>query len=155
MKYTLSICVAIAALLMGHALAGDNPRSDAPRDEMRADKDGDGRVSRAEADAAAAERTGEWFTKLDLDKDGYVTQEETRQARETRRGDMQERFDEHFKSADANSDGQLSLDEVQTSMPRLAERFATVDKDKNGFLSKDELQRGGRGGGHHKPQPQG
>jgi Ca2+-binding EF-hand superfamily protein len=153
MKYPLY--VALAALLAGSALAGDNPRSDAPRDEMRADKDGDGRVSRAEADAAAAERTGEWFTKLDLDKDGYVTQEETRQARETRRGEMQERFDEHFKSADANSDGQLSLDEVQTSMPRLAERFSTVDKDKNGFLSKDEMQRGGRRGGHHKPQPQG
>jgi Ca2+-binding EF-hand superfamily protein len=147
MKYPLY--VAVAALLAGHVMAGDNPRADGPRDEMRADKDGDGRVSRAEADAAAAERTGEWFTKLDLDKDGYVTQEETRQARETRRGEMQERFDEHFKSADANSDGQLSLDEVQSSMPRLAERFTSVDKDKNGFLSKDEMQRGG----HHRLAP--
>jgi Ca2+-binding EF-hand superfamily protein len=154
MKYPLY--VALAAVLAGSALAGDNRRGDAPRDEMRADKDGDGRVSRAEADAAAAERTGEWFTKLDLDKDGYVTQEETRQARETRRGEMQERFDEHFKSADANGDGQLSLDEVQTSMPRLADRFTSVDKDQNGFLSKDELQRGARGAGRHKPaQPQG
>lgn len=155
MKHTLSICVAAAALLGGLALAGDNPRDDGPRDEMRADKDGDGRVSRAEADAAAAERTNEWFTKLDLDKDGFVTQDETRQARETRRGDMQERFDEHFKSADANSDGQLSLDEVQSKMPRLAERFASVDKDKNGFLSKEELQRGSRGGHRKPPQPQG
>jgi len=67
---------------------------------------------------------------------------------------MRERFDEHFKSADTNSDGQLSLDEVQTNMPRLAERFTAVDKDKNGFLSKEELQRGH--GGHRKPpQPQG
>jgi Ca2+-binding EF-hand superfamily protein len=147
MKYPLY--VAVAALLAGHVLAGENPRSDGPRDEMRADKDGDGRVSRAEADAAAAERTGEWFTRLDLDKDGYVTQEETRQARETRRGEMQERFDEHFKSADANSDGQLSLDEVQSKMPRLAERFSSVDKDKNGFLSKEEMQRGG----HHRAAP--
>ncbi len=39
--------LAIAALLGGHAIAGDNPRSDAPRDTMRADTDGDGRVSRA------------------------------------------------------------------------------------------------------------
>ena len=88
MKTTLSTCaLAIAALLAGHAMAGDQPRSDAPRgDEMRADKDGDGRVSRDEANTAATERSNEWFDKLDLNKDGYVTPEETRQARETRRG---------------------------------------------------------------------
>ena len=40
---------------------------------MRADTDGDGRVSRAEATAAGSERSGEWFDKLDLNKDGYVT----------------------------------------------------------------------------------
>ncbi len=153
MKTTLSTCaLAIAALLAGHAIAGDQPRSDAPLrgDEMRADKDGDGRVSRAEATAAATERTNEWFDKLDLNKDGYVTQEETRQARETRRGEMREMFDEHFKAADVNGDGSLSLDEVQTNMPRLAERFSTLDKDKNGMLSREELQ---RGGGHHSPEP--
>jgi len=152
MKTTLSTCaLAIAALLAGHAIAGDPPRSDAPRDEMRADKDGDGRVSRAEANAAATERTNEWFDKLDLNKDGYITSEETRQAHETRRGEMREAFDEHFKAADANSDGQLSLDEVQANMPRLAERFNTLDQDKNGQLSKEELQ---RGGGHRRgPEP--
>ena len=138
MKTTLSTCaLAIAALLAGHAIAGDNPRSDAPRgDDMRADKDGDGRVSRAEATTAATERTNEWFDKLDLNKDGYVTQEETRQARETRRGEMREMFDEHFKTADANNDGSLSLDEVQASMPRMADRFSKLDKDKNGLLSR-------------------
>jgi hypothetical protein len=150
MKYPLLICVAMAGLA-GHALAGDSPRSDAPRDEMRADKDGDGRVSRAEADAAAAARTSEWFAKLDLDKDGYVTQEETRQARSTRRGEMKERFDEHFKAADANGDGSLSLDEAQSNMPRIGERFSTLDQDKNGLLSPDELKRGG----HHRREPKG
>ena len=153
MKTTLSTCaLAVAALLASHAFAGDSPRSDAPRgDEMRADKDGDGRVSRAEANAAATERTNEWFDKLDLDKDGYVTPEETRQARETRRGKMREAFDDRFKEADANADGSLSLDEVQSHMPKLAERFGTLDKDKNGLLSKEELQ---RGGGHRRgPEP--
>jgi len=153
MKTTLSTCaMAIAALLAGHAIAGDQPRSDAPRDEMRADKDGDGRVSRAEANAAATERSNEWFDKLDLNKDGFITPEETRQARETRHGEMREAFDEHFKAADANGDGQLSLDEVQANMPRLAERFSTLDQDKNGQLSKEELQ---KGGGHRRgPEPQ-
>ena len=141
MKTPLSTCLIALGLFAGTAMAGDKPRSDAPRDELRADTDGDGRVSRAEATAAGAERSGAWFDKLDADKDGYVTQEETRQARETRRGAMREKAEEHFKAADSNGDGQLSLDEVQAKMPKLAERFGTLDKDKNGFLSKSELQR--------------
>ncbi|MEO8019462.1 MAG: EF-hand domain-containing protein [Pseudomonadota bacterium] len=143
----------LAALLSGTAMAGDTPRSDAPRDEMRADKDGDGRVSRAEATAAAAERSGEWFDKLDLNKDGYVTPDEIKQVHATRRedmrADMKEKMEERFKEADTNGDGQLSLDEVQAKMPRLAERFSTVDTDQNGQLSKDELRHGGPG--HHQP----
>jgi Ca2+-binding EF-hand superfamily protein len=152
MKTTLSICgLAVAALLAGHAIAGDSPRGDGARDEMlRADTDGDGKVSRAEAAAAADKRTSEWFDKLDLNKDGYVTQDEIRQAREARRGQFQEMFDEHFKEADANGDGQLSLDEVQAKMPRLAARFTELDTDKNGMLSKEELQKGGPGR-HHAP----
>lgn len=150
MKTTLStrlIAIGLMAtgLIAGSAMAGDKPRSDAPR-EMKADTDGDGRVSRAEATAAGADRSAAWFDKLDLDKDGYVTPEETRQARETRRGAMRERADEHFKAADSNGDGQLSLDEVQAKMPKLAERFSTLDKDKNGFLTKSELQ-------HKRHQP--
>ena len=58
-------------------------------------------------------------------------------------------MEERFKEADANSDGQLSLDEVQAKMPRLAERFSTLDADKNGMLSKDELQ--ARSAGPHRP----
>src|SRR5688500_12870361 len=150
MKTTFSSCLVAAALLAGTALASDAPRSDAPRDEMRSDADGDGRVSRAEASAAATERSNEWFDKLDLNKDGYVTQDEMRQARETRHANMQAKKDEYFKAADVNSDGQLSLDEVQAKMPRLAGRFSALDKDKNGMLSKDELARGPR----HQPAPQ-
>jgi Ca2+-binding EF-hand superfamily protein len=153
MKTTLTTCaLTLAAMLGGTALAGEDPAASAksPR-QMRADTDGDGRVSRAEATAAGSDRSGEWFDKLDLDKDGYITQEEMRQARETRRTGGRERTDEHFKSADTNGDGQLSLDEVQAKMPRLAERFSQVDKDGNGFLSKEELQRGPR---HRGPQPQ-
>jgi hypothetical protein len=131
----------LAALMAGAAaFAGD------ARDEMRGDTDGDGRVSRAEATSAAAERTGEWFDKIDLNKDGYVTPEEKKQAREQRRetvrSEMKEKFELSFKEADLNSDGLLSLDEVQAKMPRLADRFTTLDADKNGMLSKDELKRG-------------
>lgn len=156
--YAALLVVAVSgATMTGLATAGDNPRSDAPRDTMRADTDGDGKVSRAEADAASDKRTGEWFEKLDLDKDGFVTSDEVKQARETRRGDMKARFDEHFKEADSNNDGQLSLDEVQAKMPRLADRFTALDTDKNGMLSKQELAAGHGGGPGHRrpPQPQG
>jgi Ca2+-binding EF-hand superfamily protein len=139
---TTFCALALSALMAGTAYAGDTPRSDAPREQMRSDKDGDGRVSRAEATTAGAERSGKWFDKLDTNKDGYVTQEEMKQARETRRGHLREKSEEHFKATDANSDGQLSLDEVQAKSPRLAERFSTLDKDKNGLLSKEELRDG-------------
>jgi hypothetical protein len=146
----------VLALLMlgGQALAGENPRSDAPHDTMRADADGDGRVSRAEAEAAGSQKSSAWFEKLDANKDGYVTRDEISNAKATRRADMQARFDQRFKDADANSDGQLSLDEVQASLPRLADRFSTLDKDKNGSLSREELA-SGHGGHHRRPQPQG
>jgi EF-hand domain pair/EF hand len=146
MKNTLSRCLVVVALFAGTgtAMAGSPPTSDAPRDEMRADTDHDGRVSRAEYDAAASQRRSDWFDKLDLDKDGYITQEEMRQARETRKTNMRGRMGEKFKEADANGDGQLSLDEVQAKMPRLASRFGDLDKDKNGLLSKEELAQGHR-----------
>src|SRR5690349_10919114 len=145
MKTTLSRCLVAVALFTGTAMAGSPPTSDAPRDEMRADTDHDGRVSRAEYDAAAAQRRSDWFDKLDLDKDGYITQEEMNKARETRRANLRGRMDERFKEADTNSDGQLSLDEVQAKLPRLAPRFGDLDKDKNGLLSKEELAQGHRG----------
>ena len=147
MKTILSTCLVVTALLAATASAGDQPRSDAPRDHMHADADGDGRVSRAEATAAGAEKSGKWFDELDLNKDGYVTQEESRQARETRReqmrADMKEKMEQRFKEADANTDGSLSLDEVQAKMPHLASRFSTLDTDKNGLLSRDELKNAG------------
>ena len=147
MKTTLSTCLVVAALLAaGAASAGDQPRGDTPS-HMRADTDGDGKISRAEAQSAGAEKSGEWFDKLDGNKDGYVTQEEMRQARETRRehmrADWKEKADQRFKEADTNNDGSLSLDEVQAKMPKMAERFSQIDQDKNGLLSRDELKHTG------------
>lgn len=146
MKKTFATCtMGLAALLAGAAMAGDSPRADSPHDTMHADTDGDGRVSRAEATAASAERSGEWFDKLDLNKDGYITQDEMKQARETRHGmhgDMKEMMEQRFKEADTNGDGQLSLDEAQAKMPRLAEHFSALDTDKNGQLSKEEIRSG-------------
>jgi hypothetical protein len=158
MKISLSTCaLAIAALLAGNAMAGDPPTADGagkgPRGMMRADTNGDGKVSKEEAAALHDKMQADWFDKADANKDGFVTEDEMHQMRDTRRGEMKARMDDRFKDADANNDGQLSLDEVQAKMPRLAERFNTLDADKNGMLSKEELKRGG-GPGHH-PHPPG
>jgi len=150
MKTTFSRCLVAVALFAGTTMAGSPPTSDAPRDEMRADTDHDGRVSRAEYDAAASQRRSDWFDKLDLDKDGYISQDEMQKARETRRANLRGHMDEKFKEADANGDGQLSLDEVQAKMPRLADHFGDLDQDKNGLLTKEELAQGRRG---HGPRP--
>jgi EF hand len=151
MKTILSTgAMALAALLAGTAMAGDSAKG-GPHGMMRADTNGDGKVSRDEAAALQDKVPGDWFDKTDLDKDGFVTQDELRQARDNRKGDMKARMEERFKEADANSDGQISLDEAQAKMPKLAERFNTLDADKNGLLSKDELRRGGPGG-RMKPQ---
>jgi hypothetical protein len=138
----IALSVIAAGLASGAVMAGDKPHDDVGRGNLlKSDTDGDGRVSRAEATAAGSERSAAWFDKLDQDKDGYVTQAELQQARETRRHDWKEKADERFKAADANGDGQLSLDEVQARNPKMAERFSQLDKDKDGYLSKSELAR--------------
>jgi len=156
MKIPLTTCaLAVAALLAGNAMAGDGTR-EGSKGIMRADTNGDGKISKDEAAAAQDQRQDDWFAKTDADKDGFLTEDEIRQARDARRDhrrvEMKARIDERFKDADANNDGQLSLDEVQAKMPKLADRFNTLDADRNGMLSKDELKRGGRG---LAPSPQG
>jgi Ca2+-binding EF-hand superfamily protein len=147
MKNTLVFAAALATLLTaGIAMAG-HEYGGARHDELRADTNGDGRVSRTEAVDAGAKRAGEWFDKLDLDKDGFLTREEMQKTRKAHHEQLREKMEERFKAADTNSDGQLSLDEVQTQKPQLAERFGELDQDKNGLLSKEELRR------FHRPTP--
>lgn len=147
MNKTLSTCLALAALIAAPAMAGDAPRGESR--VMKADTNGDGRISRDEATAANSQRNAEWFDKVDRDKDGYVTSEELKEARQAwrgkSRGDRKAHMAERFKEADANSDGKISLDEAQARMPKLAERFSELDADKDGLLSKEELRRGHHG----------
>jgi hypothetical protein len=159
MKISLSTCalavsLAMSPMLAGNAMAGDAAASpkDGPHGILRADTNGDGKVSKEEAAALHDQHQGDWFDKIDANKDGFLTEDEVRQARDARRDHMRARGEERFKEADINSDGQISLDEAQAKMPRLAERFNTLDADKNGMLSKEELKQGmGRG----RPKPQG
>jgi hypothetical protein len=106
----------------------------------RADTDGDGRVSRDEAQAAASARTLEMFDRLDQDKDGYVTQAEIAAAREERVGEMRERMESHFRNADTDGDGAISKAEAEAGMPALARRFDAIDANKDGLITREEMK---------------
>lgn len=103
-----------------------------------ADKNGDGMISREEAQASLP-RIAEHFDEIDANKDGQLTFEEIRAARQAHRGaghgpgqgDM-------WKRLDANGDGRLSREEVANA-PRLSRDFDLIDTDKDGFLSPAEL----------------
>ena len=99
------------------------------------DGDGDGKVTLAEMKKGA----GDFFGKLDANRDGRVTKEEISafhdQMRE-KHGQRGDRIAEHFAEKDADKDGRLSAQEL----PRMpAEHFARIDTNKDGYLSKDEL----------------
>lgn len=87
------------------------------------DKNGDGKVSRAEYPGSLS------FEKVDRNRDGFITRDEvglTPQKEPTP--------EELFKLWDANGDGRLSPEEYRGSV-----RFEEMDKNRDRFLSRDEL----------------
>ncbi len=114
----------------------------------KADTDGDGALSKAEAEKAMP-RLARDFAAIDVNKDGKVTQDEIRTYMQTRmaahhggKGGEQgkPRFDERFKKADTDGDGALSKAEAEKSMPRLARDFDAIDANKDGKVTQDELR---------------
>ena len=101
------------------------------------DTDKDGVITRAEHDAARAQR----LARLDADADGFVTWEEHEAAKERR---ARETFPRRH---DENGDGRVSIDEMSDHGEGLFER---LDADKDGVVSAEDAQamRGARHGGH-------
>ena len=120
------------------------------QDPARLDTDNDGRLSKAEVEAAGqgrgkrGNRMLEQFDAIDANRDGYLVRAEIRawhaQQMKQRRAGMEKRFEERFAAADLNGDGKLSRVEVDEKMPRLSPRFAWMDDNRDGFLSRDELR---------------
>ncbi len=110
---------------------------------MQADKDGDGRISKAEA--AAEPKFAERFDKMDTNKDGFVDRADREQM-------GREHREKWFADADANKDGKLSKAEMdgadakrraefqQKRQASSAERFQRMDKNGDGSISRDEMQ---------------
>lgn len=117
MKNTL-LAGALAALTL--AAAGDvavarqaAPQAAAPR-AVRADADGDSRISHAEFVGRRLRR----LTAADSDRDGSVTPEEMRAVARAR---MAQRADARFQRLDANNDGAISRAEFDDRRTARAE----------------------------------
>jgi Ca2+-binding EF-hand superfamily protein len=107
----------LAALTL--AAAGAAFAQQAPARSMRADADGDSRVSQAEFVNQRLQR----LTAMDADGDGSVTADERRAAMQTR---MASRADARFDRLDANDDGAVSRTEFDAA--REAGREARADR---------------------------
>ena len=127
MKRTL-ILGGLAALTLGAggvALAQQAPQ-DPPR-QARGDKDGDGKVSKAEFVDGRTAR----LSALDTNRDGTVTAEEMQAGREARRAQGADRA---FARMDGNGDGMITRAE-----------FDAVRADRGERRAERGERRGGRG----------
>ena len=123
------LSAATALPLVANAASSDKPA--VGYQKLKAlDKDGDGKISRAEA--AAAPRLAKRFDAIDANKDSFITADEMKAARAKASAVM-------FKRIDTDNDGRVSKAEADAKAPRLAKHFATVDTTKDGFVSKEEL----------------
>jgi Ca2+-binding EF-hand superfamily protein len=120
----------------------------------QADKDGDGALSKAEAEAGMP-RLAKDFDAIDANKDGKITQEELRAYGAKRHAQWKERgargghhdpqalklrFAEQFKQADTDGDGALSKAEAEKAMPRIAKHFDEIDSNHDGKITQDEIK---------------
>ena len=139
---TMLTTAAAALALLGTAAA---------QDMRKGDTDGDGRLSRAEARAAAEAR----FAKVDENRDGFISEierdaakaaaEERRAEREAnretrrrgRRGERGERGGDRWSRVDTNDDGVVS--EAEATDQALA-RFDKLDANADGFVTEDEVR---------------
>jgi len=132
MNPRIAVAAAVAATLTAVApvlLAA--PQGDAAkRTPMQFDKNGDGLISRDEAQASA--RLAASFDKLDVDKDGQLTRDELRAGR-SKTGDG------HRARLDTNKDGLISREEAKPTQ-RLSQNFDALDTNKDGQLSAEELR---------------
>ncbi len=100
-----------------------------------ADSNNNGEITFEEFSKAAGDR----FTLADVNKDGKVTVEEMAAAIEKMRAErMAGRLIDRF---DANSDGALTLAEIQNGQKEI---YALIDRNDDGKLVREEMPRKGK-----------
>ncbi len=136
----VSTAVLFAALwVVAPASAEDGPPPHkGPHPMMKAaDTDGDGRISRAEADA----QRSKVFSEMDEDGDGAVSRDlfvsrktDKIMERMSREG-IEKRVGRQFDKIDQDGDKTLSWDEYNS---RGEKRFGRNDRDHDGFIGRGE-----------------
>jgi len=134
----------IAALLLAPAITFAATKNARLAEQFRrADADGNGMVSRAEAERAAP-LLAKQFDAIDANRDGQISAEEIRAFRRAGRSERRARgsskFDQYFARADTDGDGALSRAEAERGLPRLAKKFERIDRDGDGRLTREEMQ---------------
>jgi len=132
--FTRASLLVVAAIALP-AAAGDRYAA--------ADADADGTLSRAEM-RQALPRLAPAFEAIDRNRDGGVSREELTAHLQTGKSRSPtataDGFAEHFRRADADSDGSLSRSECERNLPRLAAKFDRIDRDGDGRLTREELK---------------
>lgn len=106
------------------------------------DANGDGKLTKAEVDAARGKSL--LFLIADKDHDGVVTKEDLAKSFADRGTAARDRM---FARLDADKDGKITAAEYQASGDQ---RFARMDRNKDGVITADDLKRGGRHGDRRK-----
>ncbi len=119
-------CVGIASAALAHNQGhGGGKGARAERMFERMDTDQDGRVTREDARAYAADR----FARMDANNDGQITKAERRDARKAHRA-------ERIARMDTDGDGRISKAEMSAAAnDRAARRFARLDTDGDGLIA--------------------
>lgn len=102
------------------------------------DADGDRLISLAEAQAGAPDLASR-FSKVDADRDGFLSVDEVIAAQPARDVRMVRNMDQDFSTADANADGMLTRAEAE-KMPIVSELFGEMDRDADGRVTLDEIR---------------
>ncbi|MDX3909308.1 MAG: EF-hand domain-containing protein [Sphingobium sp.] len=138
-KILVSTAIGTMLIVGGVAVAQSNAPAAGQfvRGPMHADVNKDGKLTKAEATAAAEQM----FAKMDANGDGKVTKEE-------REALHQKRFDERFAKMDTDGNGQISKAEFQARRDARQAKVAEWRSGDSGPAGRGPSRRGGqmRGG---------
>jgi Ca2+-binding EF-hand superfamily protein len=136
-KLATALAAAVALLMPQLAVSAEEDGGRLEAGFNKADKDGNGSLSREEAKAMPRLEKG--FDAIDADKSGSITLDEIRASMKEKGKEKRERAGEGFKAADKNGDGMLDKEEAK-ALPRVAENFDAIDADKSGTVTGKEIQ---------------
>jgi Ca2+-binding EF-hand superfamily protein len=142
--YVVTLLLAASGTALAADSAAERPPAQAGAGQyfQRLDTNGDGAISREEAQGHP--RIEQAFEAMDADKDGKVTEAEFRAAmesyREQKGGDKGRAVKDRWSKVDANGDGAISRDEAAQGSPFVAKHFDEIDADKNGQITPQEIR---------------